>query len=310
MGSAGHHFSDRWTLFAGGRYNKDDEEFTGRKGNAASVPTNFGRERSFSRFSGKLGLEWKATDGLFGYVTVSQGYKAGTYDPFAPAETIATGIDEETVDSLEFGLKAELFDRSLRLNSALFLTRYQDLAIGTITSTGLQLQNAGESEIKGLETELTWVATDRLRVFGSLALLDAQWRSLAAGALLTGVKLSDAPPFTYDLQASISAAYEIPLGTGSLTLTATGRHIDEYYQQVAHLNNPLDRVDARDWVDASVAWQSGDGQHRLVLAGKNLSDEQGQYSALNFSTFLFNNTAAWLPGEARTWELTYTYSLK
>ncbi len=305
-----YHFDDRWTLVAGGRYNNDDKTFSGRKANAAGVPADFGKDRSFSRFSGKLGLEFKASDDVFTYLSLSQGYKAGTYDPFAPADTIANGIDEETVDSLELGVKSELFGRSLRLNSALFLTRYQDLAIGTITAAGIDLKNAGESEVKGLETELTWIATDRFRVFGSLALMDSKWRSLAPEALLTGVKLSDAPPFTYDLQASLSAAYEIPLASGSLSLTATGRHVDAYYQQVAHLNNPLDRVDARDWVDASVGFQSRNGQHRLVLGGRNLSNEQGQFSALNFSTFLFNNTAAWLPGEPRSWELTYTYSYK
>ncbi len=309
-GQVNYHFDDRWTLVAGGRYNNDDKEFSGRKGNAFFAPANFASDRSFSRFSGKLGLEFKATEDLFGYLTFGQGYKAGTYDPFAGAETIATGLDEETVDSLEVGLKAELLDRSLRLNTALFIVRYKDLAIGTITPSGINLQNAGESEVKGLESELTWIATDRFRVYGSLAVLDSQWRSLAASALGTGVKLSDAPPFAYDWQGSISAVYEIPLASGTLALTGTARHIDDYYQQVAHLNNPLDRVNARDFVDASVGWTSGDGQHHLVLSGKNLSDEQGQYSTLNFSTFLFNNTAAWLPGEPRTWELNYTYSLK
>jgi iron complex outermembrane receptor protein len=307
---ANYRLDDRWTLVAGGRYNNDDKTFSGRKANAAGAPANFSKDRSFSRFTGKLGVEFRLSEDLFTYATLSQGYKAGTYDPFAPADTIANGIDPETVDSLEFGVKAELLDRSLRLNSALFLVRYKDLAIGTITPAGLELQNAGESEIKGLESELTWIATDRFRVYGSLALMDSKWKSLAPSALLTGVRLSDAPPFTYDFQGTVSAVYEVPLGTGSLSLTGTARHIDEYYQQVAHLNNPLDRVVARDFVDASLAWQSGDGQHRVVLAGRNLTEEQGQFSALNFSTFLFNNTAAWLPGEPRSWELTYTYSLE
>ena len=287
-----------------------DQTAITNKGNALGVPTNFANDRSFSRFTGKLGVEFKASDTLFSYLTFSQGYKAGSFDPFVSAELIAQGLEEETVDSLELGVKAELLDRSLRLNNALFITRYKDLAIGTITPTGIILKNAGESEVKGLESELTWIATDRFRLFGSLSLMDSKWKSLSAQALGTGVRLSDAPPFTYDFQGTISAVYEVPFGPGSLTLTATGRHIDEYFQQVAHQNNPLDRVDARDFLDASVAYRSGDGQHKFVLAGRNLSDEQGQYSALNFSTFLFNNTALWLPGEPRTWELTYTYSLK
>ena len=305
-----YHLDDRWTLVGGGRYNKDDKTLSGREAASSGVPTNFGKSRSFNRFSGKLGVEFKVDRDLFTYLTFSQGYKAGTYDPFAPADTIASGVDEETVDSLELGMKAELLNRTLRLNNALFMVRYQNLAIGTITPTGIVLKNAGETEVKGLESELTWLVTDQFRIFGSASLMDSKWAKLAPSALATGVKISDAPPFTYDFQGSISAAYDIPVSAGSLSLVATARHIDAYYQQVAHQNNPLDRVNARNFVDASATFRSTDGRHKLALLGKNLSNEQGSFSALNFSTFLFNNTAAWYPGEPRTWEMNYTYSFR
>lgn len=307
---ANYKFTDRLTGVVGARYTDDQKEFSGRKANALGAPANFSSDRSFNRFTVKVGGEFTISDDLFAYLTFSQGYKAGAYDPFANASLIARGLDEELVDSLELGLKAELLDRTLRLNSALYFTRYKDLVIGTITANGLENQNAGESEVKGLETELTWLATDRFRVYGSLALMDAEWRSLAPAALITGVSLDDAPPFTFDLQASLGATFDVPLAAGNLQFGVSGRYIDDYYQQVAHRNNPLDLVEARSWVDASVRFETKDGQHRVALNGKNLTDEQSQFSTLNFSTFLFNNTAAWLPGEPRTWELTYTYNFK
>jgi iron complex outermembrane receptor protein len=307
---ANYQFADRWTAIVGGRFNDDTKELTGIKGNAAFAPTAFGLERSFSEFTAKLGLEFAVNDDLFTYATWSQGYKAGTYDPFASAETIAQGLDEETADSLEVGVKIEALDKTLRLNSALFFVRYQDLAIGTITPAGIAQRNAGESEVKGLEAELTWLANDRFTLYGTVALLDGEWRSLAPEALLTGVSLDDVPPFNFDVQATVGATYTVPLQSGALTFGASARYIDDYYQQVAHLDNPLDRVESRSWVDANVAFESSDGRHRVVLNGKNLTDEQNRYSTLNFSTFLFNNTAAWLPGESRMWELLYTYSLQ
>ena len=87
--------ADRWTLVAGGRYNDDQKKFSGRKANGAGAPANFSSDRSFNRFSGKVGLEFAATDDLFTFLTFSQGYKAGTYDPFASADVIARGLDEE-----------------------------------------------------------------------------------------------------------------------------------------------------------------------------------------------------------------------
>ncbi|MEZ5459301.1 MAG: TonB-dependent receptor [Steroidobacteraceae bacterium] len=309
-GQLSYAFNERWTGVVGARYTDDQKEFTGNKANGLGVPADFASDRSFNQFTGKLGVEYRISDDTFSYLTFSQGYKAGTYDPFANADIIARGLDEELVDSLELGLKTELFNRTLRLNSALFVTRYKDLVIGTITGTGIENRNAGETEVKGLESELTWAATDRFRVYGSVAVLDAKWRRLAPEALLTGVLLSDAPPFTYDFQGSLGVTYDIPLAAGTLRFGASGRYVGEYYQQVAHRNNPLDRVESRSWLDASVSFESTDGQHRVVLNGRNLGDEQGQFSTLNFSTFLFNNTAAWLPGEPRSWELTYTYSLR
>ncbi|MFO1428294.1 MAG: TonB-dependent receptor, partial [Steroidobacteraceae bacterium] len=302
--------NDRWSVLAGGRYNDDQKKFSGNKAGATGAPVNFSSDRSFTRFSGKAGVEFKISDDLFSYLTFSQGYKAGTYDPFANGNIIAQGLNPETVDSLEAGLKAELLNRTLRLNNALYMVRYKDLAIGTITPTGLELKNAGETEVKGLESELTWLATDNFRVFATLGLMDGKWKSLAASALLTGVKLSDDPPFTFKTQGSLGATFEMPVAPGKLSFTVTGRHMDHYFQQVAHLNNPLDRVDARNWVDASATFESKDGAHKLALNVKNVTDEQGQYSALNFSTFLFNNTASWLPGEPRMWELNYSYSFK
>ncbi|MFO1425663.1 MAG: hypothetical protein U1F11_01545 [Steroidobacteraceae bacterium] len=117
--------------------------------------------------------------------------------------------------------------------------------------------------------------------------MDGKWKSLAATALLTGVKLGERPPFTFKTQGSLGATFEMPVAPGKLSFTVTGRHMDHYFQQVAHLFDALDRVDARNWVDAGATFESKDGAHKLALNVKNVTDEQGQYSALN-STFLFN----------------------
>ncbi|MFO1425664.1 MAG: TonB-dependent receptor [Steroidobacteraceae bacterium] len=84
--------SDSWALYAqvnyklsrslgvlaGGRYNDDQKKFSGNKAGATGAPVNFSSDRSFTRFSGKAGVEFKISDDLFSYLTFSQGYKAGT----------------------------------------------------------------------------------------------------------------------------------------------------------------------------------------------------------------------------------------
>jgi iron complex outermembrane receptor protein len=307
-GQVGFKLADRWKAIVGGRYTSDEHDFSGNKANSAGVPTDFANIRSYDRFTGKAGLEFDISGDVFSYLTFSQGYKAGAFDPFADADTIAEGQDEELANSLELGLKLVLLDRTLRLNTAFFVTRYDDLVIGAITNQRVVNTNAGATEVKGLETELTWLPIERLRIFGSLSLMDSKWRSLLPGALLTGVSLDDVPPYTFPVKASFGAALDVPLSAGMLQIAASTRYTDEFFVQVAHQGNPLDRVDARSWVDASVTYFSANARHRVSLTGKNLANEQGHYTALNFSTFLFNNTASWSPGEPRSWEISYAFA--
>ena len=69
-------FSDRWTGVVGARYTDDQKEFTGNKAGASGAPTDFSSDRSFNRFTAKLGAEFTINDDLFAYLTFSQGYKA------------------------------------------------------------------------------------------------------------------------------------------------------------------------------------------------------------------------------------------
>ena len=302
-------FSDQWSVVLGGRYTEDEKDLSGNKANGAGVPTDFASNSSFGKFTGKAGLEFRVSDSLFTYATFSQGFKSGTYDYYAAAPGVATPLDPELVDSWEIGAKMELLDRTMRLNLALFDTKYTDLVMGTIVpNVGLVTTNAGTERVTGLEAELTWRATAALTLYASGALLDPRWTELSEGVLLTGVSLDDEPPLAYEQQGSAGFTLSGPVGSIRVDFNAGVNYIGEQYQQVAHLNSPTVLNPSRTTVDASIRLSKD--QHSLTLSGKNLTDNTDQVISSDFSTFLFNNTTAWTPAEPLTWELRYRYDLK
>ena len=89
------------------------------------------------------------------------------------------------------------------------------------------LENAGASRIRGLETELTWQATDALRLEATASFLDAKFNQLrladttssvlGAQIDLAGNQLISAPRFS----TTLNADYERPIVNGMLRINVS-----------------------------------------------------------------------------------------
>ncbi len=107
------------------------------------------------------------------YLTYSRGFLSGGIGDglFGPEP-----FDPEEVDSYEFGIKMDAWDRRLRVNTALFYSEYKNRQLTTVTTNavtgGVQALsiNAEESTISGLELEATLLATENL-----LLTFNASW---------------------------------------------------------------------------------------------------------------------------------------
>jgi iron complex outermembrane receptor protein len=79
---------------------------------------------SSDHVSFKVGLDFQATDNLFTYLSVSDGFTSAGVTPriFTPEQL--QPLEGEEVRNYEIGAKLELFDRRLRLNSAVFFMDY------------------------------------------------------------------------------------------------------------------------------------------------------------------------------------------
>ncbi|MHA3795379.1 TonB-dependent receptor [Rhizorhabdus wittichii] len=130
--------------------------------------------------SWRIGADFKPTQGMLLYTTVSKGYKAGSI-PRSGATFIKQNqpVRQESVMAYEAGFKATLFDRMLQLNGAAFWYDYKnkqlrnrivDPIIGLLEI----LTNIPKSRIRGAELSATLRPVDGLNLSLSGAYTDGK----------------------------------------------------------------------------------------------------------------------------------------
>jgi len=144
----------------------------------------------------------------------------------------------------EVGIKLDAMDRRLRSNFAFFFTDYEDIQVTTVVqeqSSGLGLplpaiQNAGKAEIKGVEGEITFMATQYLRFMLNFAYTDGRYLeytvdSSVLGTSVENVDRSDEPmPRLADWTGFLSADYTIMTDDwGMIVPSINLRYSDEIY---------------------------------------------------------------------------------
>ncbi len=177
--------------------------------------------RRFSDNSPSFNIQYDLTDDATVYVSSAKAYKSGGFNVRDPQVSGASGpasdgttygfgfiegFQPERVHSYETGLKSEWFERRLRLNTALFTTRYRDEQInflipGTVSDT--KTLNAGRARINGVELEATWLATSALILAGNYAFLDAKTQEVRD---INGDNVADRYPFVSAPRQSFNAS--------------------------------------------------------------------------------------------------------
>lgn len=159
---------------------------------------------SESKFTPRVSLDYKFREGFMGYATYAQGYKPGGYNVNEVTDLSTQGYLSESVDTYEIGAKTDWLDRRLLLNAAAFFNDYTDQQVGIQRiddQTGQTLSaiaNAGAVEIKGLEVEAVWRATQNLSVSAFYALTDGDYTEFVIGPLATALQRVEAGNTTGD----------------------------------------------------------------------------------------------------------------
>lgn len=282
FGEATYNVTDKLGLTLGGRYSLDDKEATVNDTLAAVVTK---ASDSFSEFTPRAVMTYKASDDVNLYASVSRGFKSGGFDmTFAP-----DAFDKETVTAWEVGLRSELLDRALKFNASAFYYDYKDIQLGSSVEVtpgvfSVEVANAPKSTIRGVEIDSAWQVTKQ---FGLR--LNYGWTDSEFGPGYTtrsGVDMKGKPlPNTPEHKVVVGADYSFSVADfGDLTLSAG------YSWQSEFLSTSLrvlatEQIDGYGLVDASVRFDSANERWFASVSGQNLTDETYDVYRADFSAF-------------------------
>lgn len=116
-------------------------------------------DKTWRDWGGKIGLDYKFNPDVLLYSSVSRGFKGGGIN--IGAQQVFSGFDNFSVNpeylvSYEAGAKTSWFNKRLRANVALYMSKYSDQQVFQGLNGVPILTNAGKSTIKGGEFELSW----------------------------------------------------------------------------------------------------------------------------------------------------------
>ncbi len=296
--NASYAFSDRLELGLGARYTDEtkdaDWRIDGRNSGIFAIATDQVRDsRSDSHLSASASLRYFPNQRQNLYLRYASGFKSGGYNlDFVTAADVASGLefDKETVDSLEAGLKSQLWNGKVRLNLAAFIAEYDDYQVNQFVDLGgggtsISIRNAAQVTTRGLEAEIGYRPTARLEVNAALGLLDTRFDRFpgggALGADVSGNELVNAP----DLSFSLTASYRHPLRALAATLLVRGElsHSAGYFTTADNVKSqqlllgdtvPFGYIPDQTLVNARIGLISSGSGWEVYLWGRNLTDQR------------------------------------
>ena len=268
---------------------------------------------SWTEPSWRIVGSYKFTDKLFGYATISEGYKAGGYNDQTGTSGLMVSeltrpVDPEFATNYEIGMKWESEDSRFRVNPTVFFTTYDDaqraVNILTVNEAGATFQetvfyNAAEVEAKGLELEFQAAITDNFRIRAQASYLDAEYKEFvinqpeitdpATGATVQAFNedFSGLPvPRSPELMGSIQGIYTWDLASGGrVDFGAEYYHEDENLFYISAAGRQYDAyLDAKDLINASVTYTAPDARWFVRGYGKNLTDERYRIASQSVAT--------------------------
>jgi len=282
------HATEALTVGGGVRYSDETKDYQYFRHNAdgtdVASPTAynglvFGLNASKAHFEGtrtdwRVHVDYQVTPDIMPYIQTATGYKGGGVNPrpFTPPQTLS--FDPETLKAYEFGLKTNLLDRRMRLNTAVFYNQYDNIQLtlsACPTSPCALPANIGSAHVKGAEVEAEIRPTEAWEIDASASYLDFQYTEITNPS--SNITLDMTTPYTPKNKWSFGTQYEIPLGgMGTLTPRIDVTHQSSVFS--AAINDPKwNEIDGYTVSNARITWRNTDATWQAALNVTNLTDK-------------------------------------
>lgn len=298
--------TERLTLTVGLRYTEDEKDGTLRNDHPlAPVPFppfmipavfplpvvhDYDASTDDSETTGTISLQYNFSDDVMGYASYSTGFKsggismtrdaagallgfgpAGPVGPFPPGDPT---FDKETSESAELGLKTVLLDGSLRLNTAIWYTEFDDLQVQVLNPSGsFGVTNVAGAESYGIEFDGDYAITDNFSISGGLQWLDATYDD-DVGGLTTPIPVGGEDlAFVSDWTGNLGFVWDVPI-TENLEGFVSG-NIFFRSDYLADPDPALDREqDGYELYNLRAGIRGGDDSWELSAWCRNCSDHR------------------------------------
>lgn len=304
--------SEAIRLITGLRYTKDEVKST--VSNFFSPTPSFINPKT-EDLTGRVALEWDVNDDAMTYASYTRGLKPGGSNlTFSEGDDalVRESFEDETIDAYEIGYKTDLMNGRVRANAAAFYYDYTNLQFqaSDFNEFGSGVSNIPESEIYGVELELTALIGDRFSLDVKLAAMEsevsADYMALDNRLLIEDVFLADGVTpakeeihganrdvarflqnlngnelaKTPGLTADITFSFEDELQNGGYVIASLQYTYRGEFEQRVFNNAEVDMVDAYDLINFTVSYDNPDDVWGVDLMAYNLLDEDGINSAM------------------------------
>jgi len=244
-----------------------------------------------------LGVNYRPNDDILLYAKYSTGFiSGGTLSGF--------DWEPETVKAWEGGIKADLFDRKLRANLALFKADYKDLQAvsggrflpppNTNADLGTLVLREGDLDTKGFELELTAAPVRGLTLNSGLGYTDFRFKNVNLLLRPVGSLPTIRPHWTTNMAAQYETEPMFGDADMMFRLDAVWR---SKYRTMPNATYPASFApvvfsDAMWIVNGRIALRNVDvagAKMEFALWGRNLTNSRNPAQPIDFSTFAMSN---------------------
>jgi iron complex outermembrane receptor protein len=310
--------NEQWAVFGGLRYTDETKGFVGGSsvsnpyGNSAFAAlfppgaeilqlTFSDSETGEKEWTGEIGANWKPLDNWMLYAKWSTGFKSGGYNGVFTSTNVALEpFGKEVLNAVETGFKSQILDGRMQFNSSFYYYDYQDFqAFRFVLDNGVPLSllsNAGDMEMKGIESEVLWAAAEGLVLAGGVSWIDAEVVRDNPGSDLKGHTPANTPEFA--INGSVD--YEFPIAPSGLDGFA---HVDFSWRDDTNftiVNTAMFNQEPFWLVNLRVGVRSRDKKYEVAFWVENLQDEEYLVDILDAQ----NGTA-----DLRTYAVPRTYGV-
>lgn len=249
----------------------------------------------------RASLNWRVTDEIMVFGTFAQGFRppvtnrlggdlANTQTGAFSGFRIPAYSETDDLDNYELGFKADLFDRTLRLNMTGYYSEISNLQTSRFDPTNISFlwfaDNVGDAEVLGVDGDFIWAPTNHLTISGAFSVLDTEITRL--NDELRGIAPPEGSelPYAANFSGSIRARYDFEFPTfgnvsGMMGYISGG--LNYRGESLVGLK-----------MDAYVVEDTMQRVYQVSGSGLDIQREAGVYAGAPASTDLLNETG--VPG--------------